>query len=237
MPMTESWYWPILRRIDRWEIRFRAKIRRAVYSVPFVWRFKMIKTLTALSELYAVLSNHGIEAYVVGGFSYDGLRGKMTRGHADIDISILGEDLERTIEHLTQNGYRVQYCSPYKYRAWKNGIYGELFIWHKCEDGSLENLSENKGVRVPRDYFREGQTVCLDGVTFKIPSMELMRVGLVFMVQDEDGSSMHENDRRYVLSRANGPAEMPHAEPVQRQVSYTVAMHDFRESERRSNAA
>lgn len=225
--MRQKIFWPLARILDHLEVSLRHKAEQLLYKLPWVWRFKMIKKLMFLDELYRLLAQHKIEAYVVGGFAYDGIRGRLTRPHADIDICLLDDDLPHAIEYLGRHGYRLECYSPYKYRVWKFGLYGDLYVWRRCGYESIEHLTGDKGVRIPKAFFRAGGAVSLSGVEFRIPTIEYMTSALIFMEDDENRRYFHDQDRHYLMTLLRAPIEPPQIGLEEKQVTFAVTMHDF----------
>jgi hypothetical protein len=59
----------------------------------------------ALKFAVDLLEEHRIHYYVFGGFALDGLRGAITRQHADLDIYVLEDDLQKFCKVMESAGY------------------------------------------------------------------------------------------------------------------------------------
>jgi len=57
-------------------------------------------------ELLQLLTQHGIEVCVDGGWGVDALLGQQTRAHSDLDIAIPHKDVPRLRELLEARGYK-----------------------------------------------------------------------------------------------------------------------------------
>ena len=64
-------------------------------------------TLQDLKEVVSLLEKEKIEYLVIGGFGYDGLIGKLTRKHDDLDI-VLNCTGEKALETLSKIGYKLK---------------------------------------------------------------------------------------------------------------------------------
>ncbi len=62
--------------------------------------------LAVIGELDELLERQGIDYWIFGGWAVDLYAGRVTRPHADIDIAVWMDDLERIDELLGQAGWR-----------------------------------------------------------------------------------------------------------------------------------
>jgi hypothetical protein len=71
--------------------------------------------------------NSNSEVWVCGGWGIDGLVGRATRLHKDVDLVVQTEDLANFLEELVKNGF-VEYenKSGYKHTYRKNGLEVEI---------------------------------------------------------------------------------------------------------------
>jgi lincosamide nucleotidyltransferase A/C/D/E len=60
---------------------------------------------TEVLDLYKLLTKEGIAVWVDGGWGVDALLGEQTRPHADLDIAVRHEDVERLRELLADRSY------------------------------------------------------------------------------------------------------------------------------------
>jgi hypothetical protein len=62
--------------------------------------------LAAIGGLHGLLEGRGIDYWLFGGWAVDLYAGRVTRSHADIDIAVWMDDLDRIDELLGQAGWR-----------------------------------------------------------------------------------------------------------------------------------
>lgn len=70
---------------------------------------RLLTTMTS-EDVLAVLGalrQAGVEARIAGGWGVDALVGRQTRRHADLDLVIRDDELEVSLESLSQLGYRT----------------------------------------------------------------------------------------------------------------------------------
>lgn len=66
---------------------------------------EQIRQVNSLLEITQRCEEAGIVAVVTGGYAFDGLYGKLTRPHGDIDILVVGSDLSGLVSILEDLGY------------------------------------------------------------------------------------------------------------------------------------
>lgn len=59
-------------------------------------------------HIYNLLSTHGIQVWLTGGWGVDALLGEQTRPHKDLDVILLLDDVHRTCEILSGKGYGLK---------------------------------------------------------------------------------------------------------------------------------
>jgi len=59
-------------------------------------------------RIYALLSTHGIQVWLNGGWGMDALLGEQTRPHKDLDIFVQLEDVIRMRDLLTRDGFSLK---------------------------------------------------------------------------------------------------------------------------------
>lgn len=62
--------------------------------------------LAAIGRLDDLLSGHGIEYWLFGGWAVDFHAGRVTRAHADLDVAVWSEDRARVAATLAADGWR-----------------------------------------------------------------------------------------------------------------------------------
>lgn len=74
----------------------------------------------------------GLWYTIGGGVAYDAMRGRITRPHKDIDLSVLEEDLPKIEALFTSEGFTFRYKRLSFYRAMKGSLNVDIFAWRRC---------------------------------------------------------------------------------------------------------
>jgi lincosamide nucleotidyltransferase A/C/D/E len=88
-----------------------------------------------VARIYRMLSHHGIQVWLVGGWGIDALLGEQTRPHHDLDVILLLDDVARTRELLACDGYTLkQLWEENRWVADSHGIKtSTAFVLHDAE--------------------------------------------------------------------------------------------------------
>ena len=157
---------------------------------PLFLRYKMLKRLSLLEEITGTLATAGIPHGVTGGFAYDALRGGLTRYHADVDFSLLGEHADEAFVALRHQGLRVTRVEAHKAVVRRGALHADLFLWMDVGGGTVEMMvlvdDEYIVVRIPRDFVTAVRPAQLMGVRFPITSAQYMVSILPLVGREED---------------------------------------------------
>jgi len=63
-----------------------------------------------VAEIYQLLLEHNIDAWLQGGWGVDALLGRQTRDHKDLDLLINVDDVARLLELLEARGFQLKYA-------------------------------------------------------------------------------------------------------------------------------
>jgi hypothetical protein len=181
MRLSQGWLRNVVSRFDLAESLVRERVGRRLRRLPLVQFYKSQKHMVLLRELAAMLGEHRFHCYVVGGFAYDGLCGKLTGVHSDIDMAVLHADAAKVISLFRNCGFLVSTKTPYASGAWRDGLHVDLFHWKDAGDGRIQHMSSDVIVRMPEEYLTTSQEVELLGVRFQIPSNEFLVSTLPFL--------------------------------------------------------
>lgn len=126
-----------------------------------------INRFSELEKLVENLNGAGVGYTIIGGYGLDGLYGKLTRDHGDIDLLV--GDSGKAADIILQMGYSENFSNPDKTKR----IFKKETLpadW-KIEFSTLENLksltSEDIKIFVPDE-----PNAHLNGLTFKTPTLE-----------------------------------------------------------------
>jgi len=119
----------------------------------------------------------GIRGAVGGGWAIDGLRGRVSRIHNDIDIVVLSEDRDRLADNLERAGFRsIAPWWPHSMRLKsEDNLTVDLLVWRPIDGGRVEWVGSGGVIRTPIEWLTEVRLVELSGVTFPIPRNEHFR--------------------------------------------------------------
>lgn len=164
----------VISRFDRVEASVRERVMRSVRDLAVFRLYKAQKQMVMLKELAGILAGQPVHCYVVGGFACDGLSGKLTAHHADIDMALLETDAEAVFSLLERNGFRLENKSPYATGVRRKGMYIDLFRWKNIDENTIQHVTSDIAVRMPSAFLKTSQEVELMGVKYRIPSNEYM---------------------------------------------------------------
>jgi aminoglycoside-2''-adenylyltransferase len=164
----------VISTLDSAETSIRARAVRTVQSLPVFRAYKAQRQILLLKELAELFEGQQLDCYVVGGFALDGLQGKLTAHHADIDMALLQTDAEAAFSLLRQNGFRLETKSPYATAVRRDGLYVDLFRWKNIDQSTIQHISSDIVIRMPSAFLTTSQVVELMGVKYRIPSTEYL---------------------------------------------------------------
>ena len=74
----------------------------------------MLKKINLLNQVTGLIHQHRLDCFVTGGFAYDGLRGKISQSHADLDIGFLENNRGPIFQAFQSEGFSILEKSNYK---------------------------------------------------------------------------------------------------------------------------
>jgi hypothetical protein len=137
--------------------------------------------LQTIGWLHALLTRHGIEYWLFGGWAVDFHAGRVTRDHADVDIAVWHADLDRMRTLCEEEGWTpAPEPGEDGYTGFeRNGTRLEVAFLARDEAGTVHTpLTEGRG-EWPPDSFGEDLAE-VDGVVARV-------VGLAALITDKSG--------------------------------------------------
>lgn len=123
--------------------------------------------MASLLDIIKSCETADIDTTVLGGYGLDGLNGKLTRNHDDIDMIIADEDLNKMDEIMISLGYRQDPNETDK-AVFKNGLSDPHFKIEYAGSSALNQFSD-KGV----GYFVPTEpNAILNGQPFKAMTLK-----------------------------------------------------------------
>ena len=105
-------------------------------------------------HLYKLLSNHGIQVWLNGGWGVDALFGEQTRPHKDLDMFVLVNDVNHLCELLSLKGYGLK--ELWSENRWDVDAKGTKtmtgFVLHDPDGGELDVHAmrlDDHGIGIP----------------------------------------------------------------------------------------
>ena len=149
-PLTNFGY-RIIALIGAAMLLIRAMLRRPVNL------YRHARLMLQLPGVIEALNHSGVRYMVAGGLSYEAVRGRITRLHKDLDLTIDANDLGGLRASLEQIGfryYRDRLCSCYFLRP---GMKIDVFMWETQRSHHLRMIDTFEGslcLRVPCELFK-----------------------------------------------------------------------------------
>jgi phosphorylcholine metabolism protein LicD len=119
-----------------------------------------------------LLEKNNIRFWVFGGFALDGMRGKITREHGDIDIYLDSDDLTKLKNIFSSKEYNF-YKREKMYFVESSELKLGIVILTKENDLIIAN--GNKTIaKYPKEFFSKNTNVSIDSFTFRIVPFEIL---------------------------------------------------------------
>jgi Aminoglycoside-2''-adenylyltransferase len=137
--------------------------------------------LRTIGWLHTLLSRHGVDYWLFGGWAVDFHVGRVTRDHEDIDIAIWRSDLDRVTELLQRHGWvHAPTTGEEGYTGYaREKVRLELAFLARDEDGTVYTpLTDGRGAWPPGSFGSEQGEV--NGVPARV-------VGLTSLIEDKSG--------------------------------------------------
>ncbi len=169
-------------RVDAAENFIRDGVIQWIRGAPFFPLYKVQKQMLLLEAVTALLARQPVRCWVVGGFAYDGLKGKLTTRHADIDMALHPADADTVFSLLRQNGFSLRAKSPFTTVARnRNGLTIDLYGWKDAGEGMVQYLTSDVLVQIPTEFLDTSQEVELLGIKYRVASNEYLVSVLPFV--------------------------------------------------------
>jgi hypothetical protein len=138
-------------------------------------------------KIINLLKDNKMRYWIFGGYALDGIRGKLTRGHKDIDIYLDSRDIENFIELLSSLGYD---CRQRERMYFVDAADLKIGILSLKKEGNYHVADGNCTlVKYPEGVFSKDIYGTIDGFEFRVAPRE----ALVFDYQ----FSPNEADRKF----------------------------------------
>jgi hypothetical protein len=165
--------------------RIFRRIQAGFNRIPLLKHRAAQKHLRLIEDLSRSFSANNLTCYVAGGYALDAMRGKLTRWHRDVDITVLDRDADAALSILKNNGFTICVKAPYVWGANRKDVSVDVFTWKSLDHGMVEHVaqcvqSEDHGVRLrsafgvrmPVKFLTSTRSVELLGVRFMVPCTE-----------------------------------------------------------------
>ena len=175
----------LLKTIRSTARRIFRRIQAGFHRIPMLEYLAARKHLRLIEDLSRSFSANNLTCYVAGGYALDAMRGKLTRWHSDVDITVLDRDADAALSILKNNGFTICVKAPYVRGANRKDVSVDVFTWKSLDNGMIEHVaqcvqSEDHGVRLrsafgvrmPAKFLTSTRSVELLGVRFMVPCNE-----------------------------------------------------------------
>jgi hypothetical protein len=167
--------------------RIFRRTQAVFHRIPMLKHLAARKHLRLIDDLSRSFSANNLICYVAGGYALDAMRGKLTRWHRDVDITVLDRDADAALCILKNYGFTICVKAPYVYGANRKDVTIDVFNWKSLDNGMIEHVSQCVhsddhgvrlrsafGVRMPMKFLTSARSVELLGVRFMVPSIEYL---------------------------------------------------------------
>ena len=131
-----------------------------------------------------LLEKNNIRFWVFGGFALDGIRGKITRRHGDIDIYLDSDDLIK-LENLFESEEYNFYKREKMYFVESSNLKLGIVILTKDNDLIIANGNKTTA-KYPKEMFSKETIVSINSFTFKIVPFEILFLESSFSKFEKD---------------------------------------------------
>jgi len=137
-----------------------------------------------LKKFLCILNDASVSYFVSGGVGLDGLRGKLTREHKDLDVYMFESDLTRLFQKLKNCGYSC-FRKLNKFEIQGDGIIVDILpLVNEKNTAYLKgNIADT---RFPKEIFENYLEGNLDGITFQVVPGEIFALEMPYSKHPED---------------------------------------------------
>lgn len=148
-----------------------------------------LTTIEKLKELTECLEKNKINYSVFAGFAFDGLRGKITRNHRDIDILVLKKDFDKIKKILESLDYDYEIINERLRATRKDGAKVDLEMV-SIQRNEIIISGKYKLTKIPLELFKKAQKGRIGNLAFNVASNEILKL---FLQYDQKG-----NDKEFL---------------------------------------
>jgi phosphorylcholine metabolism protein LicD len=127
--------------------------------------------LKLFKEFLKLLEDNKIEYWIFGGMALDGLRGKLSRPHEDIDIYIYYRDSKKLLD-LASKKYEC-YKKGNMYLIKKDGLKIDIILLAKNESNYI-SYGNRAIAYYPKELFQDTIRVKIQDTNFRIAPIEVL---------------------------------------------------------------
>lgn len=142
------------------------------------------------TEFLELIAKTNLNYFVFGGVGLDGLRGKWTREHKDIDMYFFEEDFDKLVEFIKKNNYKIFRKSLKSGKCTKFEIHGKNLVVDVLvikKEGDFRVLIGTVGdCKIPNEIFKNPGVGKLEGVSFRTVPNEIFVFEMGYSKSRED---------------------------------------------------
>jgi hypothetical protein len=147
-------------------------------------------SLQSLKKYLNLLENRNFAYWVFGGYALDGLRGKITREHGDIDIYLAEKDINEFISFMNALEYPLVQRENMYFLDVDNLSIGVVIL--REEEYQFVALGNKTQAYYPKELFNNTHSGSIDDVEFPIVPNEILKL--------ESEFSRYEKDREFGMN-------------------------------------
>jgi hypothetical protein len=142
---------------------------------PVVIRFRSLLVYRELPRMIGLFDEAGIPYWLGGGVAYDAMRGRQTRPHNDLDLSIREEDVSRVRQLMVGAGFDFTQTRATSYTAKRQGLKVDFFAWRLRGENRL-NFYDHFVVIAPVELFERVVMTKIGKREYRLVAPEVMHM-------------------------------------------------------------
>lgn len=132
---------------------FFKNVKLVIAKYSSVAKYKIMRDLNQVSELYAIFEELELNYFLVGGVAYDA---RLSQGqgiwlHDDIDIAVLSDETKRLCDAFVASGWSI-IAQGVGIKIKKEQTLVDIFVWKPEKEMAVKNVS-NMELKVPINHF------------------------------------------------------------------------------------
>ncbi len=143
-------------------------------------------SFSTFQDTIELFRKNEIRFWVFGGFALDGIRGKITREHSDIDIYLVSDDLDKVLVLFQSDDYSC-YKREVMYFIESADLKIGIIVLTEEDDKIIAHGNKTL-VKFPKDIFLHDNTVSLNNMSFRIVPNEAIALDSKFSTHASDKS-------------------------------------------------